>query len=96
MCNYVDVTADFRSKETMLQHGSFSKESILAVLSSNLFIDVRIQGGPATPAAGQELTGLKSDDGVYAIFHSAIRLVWLEKSTPILKSFRGSAAKGLA
>ena len=48
------------------------------------------------PAAGQELTGLKSDDGVYAIFHSAIRLVWLEKSTPILKSLRGSAAKGLA
>ena len=48
MCNYVDVTADFRSKETMLQHGNFSKESILAVLSSNLFIDVRIQGGPAT------------------------------------------------
>ena len=42
MCNYVDVTADFRSKETMLQHGNFSKESILAVLSSNLFIDVRI------------------------------------------------------
>ena len=47
-------------------------------------------------APGQELTGLKSDDGVYAIFHSAIRLVWLEKSTPILKSLRGSAAKGLA
>lgn len=34
--------------------------------------------------------------GHQAIFHSLIRLVWLEKPTPILKSFRVSAAKGLA
>lgn len=32
----------------------------------------------------------------YAIFHSSIRLVWLEKPTPILKIRRVSAAKGLA
>ena len=31
-----------------------------------------------------------------AIFHSSIRRVLLEKSTPILKSWRESAAKGLA